>query len=262
MQLSRKSKTSDIFERVHGQLNSNMETSAIVPIPTPASEETPRALLTTDHDPIHVSISEGITAKMSREGALRMLTVSGDLSLQIADPSLTKIKLGLQTDTSHGAQFRTHPNVDRGLFNSSKIIQMSNAARGFPVNNPVGVLRWRASPEMNNPTMVPITFTVWINHGFGSHFTMTIEYELTGGDALSDVSVSIPFMTSEPSVSSFDATYEISEKTLNWTIGTVNHDNPSGSFEFEGQAEDENEFFPIQVGFCKTTPFINVDVSQ
>jgi len=135
---------------------------------------------------------------------------------------MTKIKLDLVANDAHSVQYRTHPNVDKGVFNGSKAIQMTNAAtRGFPVNNSVGVLRWKAAPKADDASAVPITFTVWINAGSDDTYTITIEYELTGGDALKDVTVIIPYTTSEPAVSSFDATYEVSGDSLEWTIGLV-----------------------------------------
>ncbi|XXG96667.1 hypothetical protein Hte_002957 [Hypoxylon texense] len=264
MQLGKKSKTTDMFERVRGDMGAEVDESPLVPaVSTPVAEPAaPRMSSTLDRDAIHITLNEAISAKISREGSLNSLTVSGDLSLKVSDPSLTKIKLNLAANASHGAQFRTHPNVDRGLFTSSKVIQMSNVARGFPVNNAVGVLRWRATPKTDDTSALPISFTVWVNKGSGDNYTMTVEYELTGGDVLKDVSVVIPYATSEPSVSSFDATYEVSGDSLEWTIGTVSDDNPNGSFEFDAQADDENEFFPMQVRFSKTTPFVDVDVTS
>ncbi|KAI1082373.1 hypothetical protein F5B20DRAFT_533181 [Whalleya microplaca] len=263
MQLGKKSKTTDMFERVRGDMGAEVDDSPLVPVAsTPVEPAAPRVSTTLDRDAIHVTVNETIAAKLSREGSLNSLTVSGDLNLRISDPSLTKIKLNLTANASHGAQFRTHPNVDRGLFTSSKTIQMSNTARGFPVNNTVGVLRWRATPKADDTSALPISFTVWVNKGSGGNYTMTVEYELTGGDVLKDVSVVIPYATSEPSVSSFDATYEVSGDSLEWTIGTVGDDNPNGSFEFDAEADDENEFFPMQVRFSKTTPFVDVDVSS
>ncbi|EHK96275.1 putative Coatomer subunit delta [Glarea lozoyensis 74030] len=137
---------------------------------------------------------------------------------------------------------------------------MANTAKGFPVNISVGVLRWRATPKPDDSSALPITFTVWVNRGSDDTYNITVEYELTGGDPLKDVTVVIPYSTSEPAVSSFDATYEVSGDSLEWTIGLVDEDNASGSFEFEAQAADENEFFPMQVKFSKTKPFIDVDV--
>jgi coatomer subunit delta len=262
MQLGKKSKTTDMFERVRGEMGAEVEATPLV-VPTSSAPEPavePRMSSTMDRDAIHITVQEAISAKISRDGALNSLTVTGDLNLRVSDPSLTKLKLNLRANPSHSAQFRTHPNVDRNLFNSSKVIQMANAARGFPVNNPVGVLKWRASPKVDDTSACPITFTVWINKD-GGKYSMTVEYELTGGDSLKDVSVMIPYVSSEPVVSSFDATYEVSGDFLEWNIGSVTEDNSSGAFEFEAETIDENEFFPMTVRFSKTTPFVDVDVS-
>ncbi|KAI0147257.1 hypothetical protein GGR57DRAFT_477678 [Xylariaceae sp. FL1272] len=266
MQLGKKSKTTDMFERVRGDMGAEVDDTPLVPVAAaPAAEPAaaaPHLSSSLDRDAIHVTINEAIGAKISREGSLTSLTVSGDLNLRITDPSLTKVKLNLAATPSHGAQFRTHPNVDRGVWSSTQVIQMSNAARGFPVNNSVGVLRWRATPKVDDPSALPISFTVWVNKGQGGLQTITIEYELTGGDTLKDVSVVIPYATSEPAINSFDAVYEVSGDTLEWSIGTVSEDNGTGSFEFDAHAEDENEFFPMQVRFSKTSPFVDVDVSS
>ena len=269
MQLGKKSKTTDMFERVRGDMGAEVEEASSSPLvpnhPTQAPAEHAQAQpsrisSSLDRDAIHVTIAETINAKLSREGSLNSLEVKGDLQLRISDSTLTKVKLDLVANSSHGVQFRTHPNVDRGLFNSSKAVQMSNTTKGFPVNNSVGVLRWRATPKADDTSAVPITFTVWVNKGSDDTYNITVEYELTGADPLKDVTVIIPYATSEPAVSSFDAQYEVSGDSLEWTIGLVDEANATGSFEFEAQAGDENEFFPMQVKFGKTKPFIDVDV--
>ncbi|KAH8815753.1 hypothetical protein F5884DRAFT_191955 [Xylogone sp. PMI_703] len=266
MQLGKKSKTTDMFERVRGEMGVEAEEPSLVPAnPSPAVEQhaQPSRISTSlDRDAIHVTIAETISAKLSREGSLNSLEIKGDLQLRISDPALTKVKLDLAANAAHGVQFRTHPNVDRGLFNSTKAIQMSNATKGFPVNNSVGVLRWRATPKTDDTSALPITFTVWVNKGSDSTYNITVEYELTGGDTLKDVAVIIPYSSSEPAVSSFDANYEVSGDSLEWNIGLIDSDNASGSFEFEAQVDDENEFFPMQVRFAKTQPYIDVDVTN
>ncbi|SPO01036.1 related to coatomer delta subunit (delta-coat protein) [Cephalotrichum gorgonifer] len=239
MQLGKKSKTTDMFERVRAE---------------------PRASTTMDRDAIHIIISETITASLSREGAVNSLAVTGDLTLRISDPSLTRVQLALTADASPGVQFRTHPKVDRNSFTANKVIQMANTAQGFPVNNSVGVLRWRAAPKVDDPSVCPITFTVWINKD-AEKYNMTVEYELTGSEPLKDVSVLIPYQSAEPVVSSFDATYDIMGDMLEWTIGNVDEDNATGSFEFEAEADDENDFFPMTVRFQKPSPYVDVDVS-
>lgn len=265
MQLGKKSKTTDMFERVRGDMGGEIDDTPLVapaaPAPAAAAAVEHDVSSSLDRDAIHITVSESISAKLSREGAVGSVAITGDLTLRVTDPSLTKIKLALHAVPSHGAQFRTHPNVDRNVFNSTKVIQMSNTARGFPVNNAVGVLRWRASPKADDPASCPITFTVWINKD-GSKFNITVEYELTGGDPLRDVSVAIPYQGGEPVVSSFDASYEVSGDVLEWNIGAVDDENPNGSFEFEAETTDENEFFPMNVRFSKSSPFVDVDVTS
>ncbi|KAK5654121.1 hypothetical protein OQA88_7552 [Cercophora sp. LCS_1] len=258
MQLGKKSKTTDMFERVKGDLGQAAE-APLVPVATPSAPEPAAARASTsyDRDAVHVVVNEAISAKITRDGAATSLTVTGDLSLRVTDPSLTKLKLNLSATASHGAQFRTHPNVDRNVFNHSKAIQLTKA---LPVNNAVGVLKWRATPRVDDNSVLPIMFTVWVNKGSDGSTSLTIEYELTGGDPLTDVTVVVPFSTAEPSVSSFDAVYEVSGDSLEWQIGAVNEDNASGAFEFEAQTNDENEFFPMQVRFSKQSPFVDVDV--
>lgn len=266
MQLGKKSKTTDMFERVRGDLGTQAEQSAPLysnfqPIPATEKASSTRASTSTDRDAIHVTVGEKISAKLSRDGILKSFNVKGDLFLRISDPSMTKVKLDLVANASHSAQFKTHPNVDKGQFNSSKAIQLKDTSKGFPVDNSVGVLRWSANAPADATGVLPITFTVWVNKGSDRTFTITVEYEMTGSDSLQDVAVIIPYSTSEPAISSFDAQYEVSGDTLEWTIGTVDESNVTGAFEFEAQAEDEAEFFPMSVRFSKGRPFVDVDVS-
>ena len=265
MQLGKKSKTTDMFERVREDLGGQAEESAPLFSNTQpvASQKPPsaRSSTTLDRDAIHITVAEKISAKISREGTLKSLSVKGDLQLKITDPSFTKVKIELTANANNGIQFRTHPNVDKPMFTNSRTIQLRDTSRGFPANNSVGVLRWTADLSSESVDVLPITFTIWVNKGADESWTVTVEYELTGGDSLRDVAVIIPYATSEPAVSSFDAMYEVTGDSLEWIIGPVDESNSSGSFEFEAQAEDEAEFFPMKVRFSKSKPFADVDVS-
>lgn len=266
MQLGKKSKTTDMFEKVRGDLGATAEESSPLVSnsqPSVQVDKAPsaRASTSVDRESIHITIAESITAKMSREGSMTSFSVKGDLQLRIADPALTKVKLDLTANATHHAQFRTHPNVDKALFSSAKAVQLKDPSKGFPANQSVGVLRWSASAAAETPNVLPITFTAWVNRGSDESWNIMVEYELTGGDTLRDVSVNIPYSTSEPAVSSSDAIYETSGDSLEWSIGTVDESNASGAFEFEAQAEDEGEFFPMSVRFAKSKPCVDVDVS-
>ena len=267
MQLGKKSKTTDMFERVRGDLGASAEDSAPLvsnsqPVSRTEKTSSARASISSERDAIHVIVGELISAKFDKEGALKSFNVKGDLQLRISDPSLTKVKLDLVANPTHNAQFKTHPNVDKGKFNSSKAIQLKDTSKAFPANTPVAILRWSATVLTDANGIAPITFNVWVNKGTNNTYTLTIEYELGGSDTLRDVVITIPYSTSEPSVSSFDAVYEVSGDTLEWNVGTIDETNANGSFEFEAQAEDEAEFFPMTVHFSKTKPLVDVDVSN
>ena len=63
-----------------------------------------------------------------------------------------------------GTQPQTHPNIDKGLFGSQRVIGMKQAERPFPVNTDVGVLKWRFVTEDESmvPLMSKLTITqVW-----------------------------------------------------------------------------------------------------
>ncbi|EEP78015.1 hypothetical protein UREG_02864 [Uncinocarpus reesii 1704] len=263
MQLGKKSKTTDIYEKVRGELGPEAEESPLVPATPAAAVAAPassRPSLSADREPVHVTVAETVSAKLSRDGAMKSFEIKGDLQLRISDPSFTKLKLDLKANPTHGAQYRTHPNVDKALFTNSKTIQLKDTSKRFPANNSIGVLRWRVA-SIDDADLLPITFTVWINKGSDST-TVTVEYELSGSESLRDVTVTIPFQTVEPNISSFDAVYEVTGDSIDWNIGNVDESNNSGSFEFESNNPDgdENEFFPMTVRFSKPTPFVDVDV--
>jgi len=263
MQLGKKSKTTNMFEQVRGELGPEAEASApLVPPPSaiPAASA-PIASIPSDREGLHITVAETISAKLSREGSLESFEVKGDLQLRISDSTLTQVKINLATGDMRGAQLNSHPRVDKTVFKNDKVIQLQDTSKGFPVNNSIGVMRWRLAAKAGEISDPPITFTAWVNEQSTGNYNVTLEYELTGGDALSDVTVSIPYATSEPSISSLDAVYEVAGDSIDWSIGDVTEDNPNGSFEFEAEAESDAEFFPMSVRFAKSQPFIEVDVS-
>jgi len=273
MQLGKKNKTTDMFKQVREDMGvSATEENAPLVSPTPkitsTGAPTPTPVAAMEGEAVHVTIQENISAKLSREGTLKSFNIKGGLELRISDPSLAKCRLGVSaTPGPLNAQFRTHPKVDKVAFNSSKTIQLQERAPTFPIKQSVEVLRWTASTpaDAQASEALPIMFTVWVNKGSDDGLSITIEYEMAkggGGDALSNVAVIIPYQGTEPSVQSFDAVYEVTGDSLEWTIGPVDDSNPSGSFEFEAQADDDAEFFPMKVKFTRSTPYIDVDVSD
>ncbi|KAJ9664107.1 coatomer subunit delta [Coniosporium apollinis] len=272
MQLGKKSKTTNMFDAVRADLGPEAAAASSAPListqreaavaqAAAAAPASARASTSTDREAVHITISETISAKLTREGSIESFDVKGDLQLRITDPALTQVKLDLSINNTHNAQLTAHPKVDKNLFRASKVIQLADTSKGFPANNAIGVMRWKLSPKPSEIGDPPITFTVWVNDAGGNTWNVTLEYEWTGGDPLRDVVVTIPYSSSEPAVSSHDAIYEVTGDSLDWNIGAVDDENATGSFEFEALAESESEFFPMSVRFAKTRPFVDVDVS-
>ena len=266
MQLGKKNKTGSMFDQVRGDMGAEAE--ANVPLAgVPAQQAAPAqptvaARASTSGDGINVTIAESISARLSREGAIESFEVKGDLQLRISDPSLTQVKLNLAMGDTKGAQLNAHPKVDKAAFKSSNTVQLTDATKGFPSNNSIQVVRWRLAAKPDDVADPPIRFTVWTSESSTGTYSITVEYELTGSDPLKDVVVAIPYSTSEPVVSSFDAVYEVSGDSIDWSIGDVDDSNPSGSFEFEAEAGGEDDFFPIGVRFVKSQPWVDIDVSS
>jgi coatomer subunit delta len=262
MQLGKKSKTTNAFEQIRGELGPEAEiTSPIAPTaPTLATSATPAALQPSDKEAVHVTVAETISAKVSREGTLESFEVKGTMQLKISDAALTQIKLNLAVGDVKGASLMSHPKVDKTLFKNQRVVQ---TAQGFPKNQSLAIVKWTLSPRQAAELQeAPINFNVWVNEAGGNTWNITVEYEWAGGEPLKDVMISIPYSMSEPAVSSFDAVYEVSGDSIDWTIGAVDEENATGSFEFEAQASEDAEFFPMTVHFARAKPFIDIDVSH
>jgi hypothetical protein len=262
MQLGKKSKTTNAFEQIREELGPEAELSVPVAPQTPAASTSaaPAAAQSSDREPVHIIIAETIAAKVSREGTLESFEVKGTVQLRISDAALTQLKLNLVVGDVKGASLMSHPKVDKTLFKNQRVVQ---TAQGFPKNQSLAVVKWTLSPRQAKDVQeAPINFNVWVNDAGGNTWNITVEYEWAGGEPLKDVMISIPYSTSEPAVSSFDAVYEVSGDSIDWTIGSVDEESPNGSFEFEAQASDESEFFPMAVHFTRSKPFIDIDVSD
>jgi len=93
---------------------------------------------------IHVIVKEQISLTLMREGGLKSMELKGDMNLQITDPSQAQVKIALNTPTTDfgsDLQFKQHPKVAK--FGDERLIALADSSRGFPVGQPIAVLRWR-----------------------------------------------------------------------------------------------------------------------
>ncbi|EXX69863.1 uncharacterized protein OCT59_005385 [Rhizophagus irregularis] len=258
MQLGRKQKGADLFEAVKNEVGFEEVTEKQPNVRTSTS------ISKVHIESVHVTIMEKISLQANRDGGLESLEVKGDLELTISDPNLTKIKMSVRADDESAVQFKTHPYVDKKLFSSDSIIALKNSTKGFPVNQPLGVLRWRYITK--DETVIPLSINCWPSPSGDGTFDVNIEYELENDEQeFKDVLISIPLPSGgNPVVGDVDGHYEVNRqaRTLDWQLPIIDASNKQGSLEFNIAGDDVNAFFPVRVSFISEKMFCDVDALE
>lgn len=208
---------------------------------------------------ILITLEEKITAEITREGSVTASELKGVLQLRINDASLAHCKLLLQSasESNKDIQFKTHPNVDRNLFTSSSVIALKNTDKSFPSNDQnLGVLRWRAVGKQDDSTLVPIQFTTWLSANDNNTVDVTLEFELNSNykDTVNDISILVPIATENVQLNGDEGTIEqISEEGILFKIDSLSSGEQK-VLEFTVEASNEDELFPIEIGFVNENP--------
>ncbi|SAM67005.1 related to coatomer delta subunit (delta-coat protein) [Ustilago bromivora] len=244
------------------------------PAATPAAID-PLDLLDPVHqESVHVVIKERISISGNRDGGLDSLEIKGDLLLKITDPSLAKVRVQIAPPekgnivlSAGDLQFKTNPQVDKAAWTSDRIIAPRDARKPFPVNQSLGVLRWRMVTK--DETALPLSINCWPSPNGQGGCDVSIEYELENENLgeLQSVIIAIPLPEgSVPSVECPDGSWTVNEETnnLEWSLESISSANKSGSLEFsvtEG-AENVDIFFPVVVDFVCEKTLSNVSVAD
>ncbi|TFY58180.1 hypothetical protein EVJ58_g6577 [Rhodofomes roseus] len=148
-------------------------------------------------------------------------------------------------------QFKQHPKVDKFVANRDRVVALKDPSKGFPVGQPLAVLKWRYAGK--DETYVPLSINCWPTPSNDGTCEVNIEYELENeGVTLHDVVISIPLPDgSYPTVSSHTGEWALnpSVHALDWNIPIINADDRSGSMEFSVGGDDPGAFFPVKVSF-------------
>lgn len=227
---------------------------------------------------ILVTVNEKVNARLSREGSVVSSEVKGDLQLRINDQSLANAKILLKIgDKADKKQYKTHPNVDRNLFQNESILTVKDKSKTFPSNDQaLGVLRWRYVGKQDDLTSIPVLITAWVNIDDNSTAQVTLEYELTSDFTSShpnetfkveNVKVLIPIVSHDVVLQEGNdaISYDILDQTgIVFNIGSIALDDPQGSFEFAVPVEggDEESLFPLEVQFdINNVDLVESDIS-
>lgn len=257
MKLGGKSKDIDSF--MDKLREEGTEVAAVTAKPTAKAPPTP-AMPTSS---VHCRIAEKVNLTAGRHGGLQNMEVSGLVMLKITDPAFLKIALAIDNSDDKGFQMQTHPNVDKKLFGQNSIIGLKQGGKGFPLNNEIGVLKWRL--QTKDEDLIPLTINCWPNQN-DDECEVTIEYELQLKDLeLNDVTISIPVPAGvgAPNMGEMDGDYNYAAKRaiLEWKLPVINASNPNGSMEFTISASPD-DFFPINVSFYSTKTMCDISINE
>lgn len=233
--------------------------------PLPSSRESRSATPTqslpkVENNGILVTVNEKISAELTREGSVILSEVKGDLQLRINNPDLAHSKILLKTGgKTSGVQYKTHPNIDRNLFNEQSVIVLKDKGKPFPSNdNSLGVVRWRVVGKSDETTLIPLLITAWVNMTDGNA-EVTLEYEVVSdfieanksSSSLDDVKILVPVASEDVELrdESGNISYDVTASGVIFSLSSIPFDDPQGSFEFSIPVPDENYLFPLRLQF-------------
>ena len=254
------------------ELETQVPTAVIPEVPSALDTQPAPIVSPTEpvSDQVHFMVKERVSVTGNRDGGLETLEVKGDLLLKITDPASTRLSILMDAQERFGGaevQYRTHPHVDKQPWASERKIALRDPKREFPVNQQVGVLRWRAVTK--DESVLPLSITVWVNPSGDGASEVVIEYQLENTSlVLSDVVFAIPVPVGVlPEVSEPEnGLYEVdpTNSRVLWRLPSVSDLNASASFELSvpNGADSADVFFPVSVDFSAEQTLLPLQILQ
>ncbi|KAH8097459.1 hypothetical protein JL720_350 [Aureococcus anophagefferens] len=215
---------------------------AFTPSKPASSSAAPPPPPPTAAQPISLIVEEKLTVALSQEGALESFDLKGTLSLTANDEGAALCKVQIADKAAApGTTFQVHPKVSKKDWEADGAVMMKDASKGFPVGRPVGVVRW-GDGVMN----------------------VNVEYELKRPMELYDVVIRIPGCGNAPEIVSVDGshTHDAKEEVLDWKLDMVDGSNKQGTLEFNINARDADDFFPIAVTFRSKSLYYDAPIAS
>uniref|UniRef100_A0A0E0JQM9 Coatomer subunit delta n=1 Tax=Oryza punctata TaxID=4537 RepID=A0A0E0JQM9_ORYPU len=256
MKLSKAQKTNQFLESLKAE-------GEVILEDTQSSATQSRSSYIPPSDPITVTIEEKLNVTVKRDGGVSNFDIQGTLALQILNDTDGFIQLQIENQDLPGLNFKTHPNINKELFNSQQIVGAKDPNRPFPSGqNETPLVKWRIQ-ELSESSL-PLAVNCWPSVS-GNETYVNIEYEASEMFDLQNVVISIPLpaLREAPSVRQIDGEwrYDSRNSVLEWSIILVDQSNRSGSLEFTVPAADPSTFFPISVGFSASNTFSDLKVT-
>lgn len=255
LKLGAKSKDVDLFV---DQLKSEGE--KVVPINKKATITSPSSIVQSD---VHIKKEERLVAIVGRDGGVRNFELHGLISLRISNEHYQKIVLQFNTESGN-IPLQTHPNIDKELFKTNRLIGLKNPTKPFPLDSEVGLLKWTLQSQ--DESAIPLSINCWPSeNGFGG-CDVNIEYNLEHVDLeLNNVTVTVPLpLGNAPVIQECTGvySYEPKKNVLIWSVAVIDSSNPTGSIEFEASKSIASDFFPIKVDFMSKSSYNKIKLLE
>ncbi|KAG4301905.1 hypothetical protein PCK1_001881 [Pneumocystis canis] len=257
MHLEKKLKQPDLYESIKHNKNFKEYLSLNTSTKQDIINET-----TSSTEDIQIKISENIFIVQTRNGVIENMEIKGDLHLCILQPNAAFSRLFLCDNKDKEVQYKTHPNVNKSEFLSNKVIAHRDSTKPFPVNNSLGVLKWRII-EQNKKINFPLNFNFHSSYDNNGYININIEYELTSNIyQLHNVLLSIPIQSSTIQKTSEGITINHKKNSLEWLISKIDNLNQLDSKEIIIESNNIESLFPISIYFNMKTLIFNIDVKS
>lgn len=218
-----------------------------------------------DNNGILILIKETVNAEITRDGAISSSELKGVLELRINDRELAHAKLKLNDSVQvkdRSLQFKTHPNIDKNAFLSTKVIGLRDSEKAFPSNDKsLGVLRWRKVGSADDKTLVPLDISTWVSPSNEQEgvFEVTVEYEVNPDyeQPIEEILFTIPVYTENCSINTENNESNACIISIDEELGISIKVDPispgsSGVFGFNIESGDEDALFPLNIDFAHT----------
>eukprot|EP00565_Helicotheca_tamesis_P000624 CAMPEP_0185729418 /NCGR_PEP_ID=MMETSP1171-20130828/5704_1 /TAXON_ID=374046 /ORGANISM="Helicotheca tamensis, Strain CCMP826" /LENGTH=544 /DNA_ID=CAMNT_0028398253 /DNA_START=83 /DNA_END=1717 /DNA_ORIENTATION=- len=215
--------------------------------------------------PVTLLMEEKITVEMNREGDIKSSDIKGTLTFTANTDAGTAAtvavnKAELLANCTSGWGFATHPKVNKATYEKQGVLSLKKG--GFPLNRPVGILRWNYSGD----DAAPLTVNCWPEDEGSGSINVNIEFELNRPDmVLNDVNILLPLGTTDPpAIEQIDGQYKVDSGSgvMCWHHDIIDSSNSSGSLEFSIGGSDVDAFFPVEIRFSSQSLLCPIQVAS
>jgi hypothetical protein len=198
---------------------------------------------------ISVEISEKITATVSKDSDLGKFEVHGEIFVCLNDSSKGKAEILMSTSDTKGMVIRPHPELNRALWTSQKIIAPKQNGPGFPPDIKLAVLKYKYS--ISDAAELPFNVVLW-NSAEQKNNIITLEADFNPENPrftrVDNLKLSIPISSSKsPQITkSTNSEAEYDKNVLEWKIERLDGSSTNATLEFE-TTSDVSSLFPIEI---------------